>query len=143
MTAKITVLKRYCKKGEPGEVLQEAKLLAGLGMEGNLHQGGERQICLNTQEIRDWMDSLEEKGLCFKRFKENILIEGIPSGKLPHGIQLRVGEAVLQLNPNSKDCHDECRLYSQEVKCCLSECAVFAIVEFSGVVRVGDSVSFS
>jgi len=136
-TAKITALIRYNKKGEPGEVLEKVKLIAGLGMEGNLHQGGERQLCLLTAEIREWMDSCAEKGLCFRRFSENMLIEGLPDGVLPPSTRLQIGEAVLQVSESHKHCFTECRLVSESIRCRLSECAVFAVVECGGTVQVG------
>jgi len=138
LAAKITALIRYNKKGEPGEVLEEVELIAGLGMEGNMHQGGERQLCLLTAEVREWMDSCSEKGLCFRRFKENMLIEGLPDGVLRPGMLLQTGEAVLQVCESRKHCFTECWLVSHSIRCRLSECAIFAVVKHGGTVRVGD-----
>ena len=138
--AKITALIRYNKKGEPGEMLKEVELIAGLGMEGNMNQGGERQLCLLTAEIREWMDSHAEKGLCFRRFKENMLIEGLPDGVLLPGMRIQTGEAVLQVSESLKHCFAECQLASESIRCRLSECAVFAVVECGGTVRIADVV---
>ena len=137
----IAGLTRYAQKSGPGQELREAALLAGLGMEGNFHQGGERQLSLLTAEIRRWINSQAEKGLCFKRFKENILIEWTPGAALPAGARLRAGEAVLRTSDNLKRCHAECALFSRKIPCRLAGCAVFAVVEHSGSVRVGDKVS--
>ena len=140
MTAKITALNRYPQKNEPGEELREARLLTGLGMEGNLHQGGEKQLCLLTAEIREWIKAQAQKGLCFERFKENILIEGLPGGTITPGAKLRAGETILRVSKNRKRCHECCGLLSREIPCRLSGCAVFAAVERGGVIRVGDCV---
>ena len=139
MTAEIAALTRYRKKGDPGEALREAKLLTGLGMEGDFHQGGERQLCLLASEVRRWMDSQTEKGLCFGRFKENILITG--ALELSPGARLRAGEAVLRLSKSRKGCHSECVLFSRGIGCRLSGRAVFAVVERGGNIRVGDDIS--
>jgi len=141
LTANIAALTRYPAKGEPGEALREVKLLEDLGMERDFHQGSERQLCLRTAEVRRWMDAQPQKGICFGRFRENILIEGLPDGTLPPGVRLCVGEAILQISAERKRCHDDCKLFSQGVRCRLSECAVFAIVERGGVIQVGDGVS--
>ena len=140
MTANIVALTRFPQKGSPGEVLQEATLVEGLGMEGNFHQGGERQLCLLTAELREWIDTQPEQGLCFRRFKENLLLMGLPDGILPPGVRIQAGDAVLRMSEDLKRCHDECGLHSRGIYCRLSGSAVFAIVERGGVVRVGDCV---
>ena len=141
MTAKILALTRYSQIDKSGETLQEVKLLTGLGMEDDFHQGGKRQLCLLTAEIRQWMEGRVQKGLCFGRFKENILIQGMPEGNLAPDTGLRVGEAILWTDKRRKTCHSGCGLFLQGTRCLLSECAVFAAVARGGLVRIGDSVS--
>ena len=141
MAAKIKALARYRKKGGPEEPLQQARLLAGLGMESNFHQGGDRQLCLLTAEIRDWMSLQTQEGICFARLKENILIEGMPSTSLLPGVKICMGEAVLQISEARKRCHTGCSLRAQGMQCRLPESAVFAVVLQGGIVRAGDSVS--
>jgi len=136
----IAALTRYPQKGGPGEKLREALLIANLGMEGNFHQGGKRQLSLLTTEIRRWIDAQTEKGLCFGRFKENILIEWTPGAPLPAGALLRAGDAVLRTSNSLKRCFDECELFSRGIKCRLAGSAVFAVVLSGGSVQVGDGV---
>jgi len=138
LTVKIASLARYPQKGGPREVLQEAKLLAGLGMEGNFHRGGERQLCVLTAELREWMNAQPEQGVCIRRLKENLLLAGVPGGVLPPGAGIQIGEALLRVGVELKRCYDECGLYSRGVPCRLAGSAVFAVVERSGVVRAGD-----
>ena len=141
MISKITGLTRYCKKGEPGEILFEAKLVEGIGMESGRHMGGDRQISLLSAETRDWMDSQADPGLCFGKFRENIRVDGIVLNDVTDGSRLSVGEAVLRVNMGKKHCYDECGLLSKGSECRLSGGAVFAAVERGGVVRIGDFVS--
>jgi MOSC domain-containing protein YiiM len=143
MLAKITALTRYVKKGEPGQKLNEVKLLTGLGMEGSYQQGGERQLCLLTAEIREWMDLQSEKGLCFRRFKENILIEGLANGVLLPNTLLQTENVILRTSESRKHCFEECRFVSESIRCWLSECVVFATVEQGGTVKVGDYLRIS
>ena len=116
-------------------------LIKGIGVEGDFRQGGERQVSLLTAEARRWMEAQPEKGLCFRRFQENILIQGLPSEALEPGGLLSVGTAVLRTGMRGKQCFNECALFSRGVTCQLSRCAVFATVEQSGTVRIKDSVS--
>ena len=140
---KITALTRYRKKGEAGEPLCEMNLLEGLGVEGDFHQGGEKQVSLLSAEVRLWIDAQTEqakKGLCFVRFRENILIEGLPED-LKSGSLLRAGDIVLRISERGKRCHDECAFFSEGLPCRLSGSAAFAAVEQGGTIRIGDAVS--
>ena len=140
--AEIVGLTRYPKKGEPPEALSEMKLLEGRGVEGDFHLGSERQVSLLSAEARQWMEAQNEKGLCFERFRENILIEGMFLGDLKEGSLLSSGDAVLQISALGKHCHDECGLFSKGTPCRLSGCAAFAVVERDGTIRVGDYVVY-
>ena len=140
MNARIAGLKRYRKKGEEGESLTEAVLVEGVGMEGDIHQGGERQISLLPAETRRWMENQREKGLCFVRYRENILTEGLELGVLSEQDCLLVGDAVLRISKRNKQCFSDCTLYSQGTSCRLADSALFAVVEKSGTVRNGDPI---
>jgi len=131
---------RYPNKSGPGESLNRAELIAGQGMAGNFCQGGERQLCLLTGEIRGWMVEQVDPGLCFARFKENIRIDGLPGGLLPTGARLRVGGAILQVSQNRKHCHGDCPLFASRKDCRLAQTAVFAAVEKGGMVKTEDEV---
>jgi len=115
-------------------------LIKGLGVEGDFHQGGDRQVSLLGAEARAWMESQTKKGLCFERFKENMLIEGLSEEALKSGDLLLAGKAVLRISGAGKHCFKECVLFSEGQECLLSESALFAIVEESGYVRSGDYV---
>jgi len=129
---KIVGLTLFPKKNEPGINLYELNLIEGFGIEGDYHQGGEKQITIFSSETRRWIDSQTERGLCFDRFKENILIEGL---EITSGERLTIGNAVLRISSLTKPCFDECPLVSP---CRLAGRNVFAVVEKSGTIRVGD-----
>ncbi|MCL2517788.1 MAG: hypothetical protein FWF15_04415 [Oscillospiraceae bacterium] len=131
---KIVGLTLFQKKNEPGISVAELNLLEGFGIEGDFHWGGEKQVTLLSAETRRWLDSQTEQGLCFKRFKENILIEDL---EIKPCDRLIIGNAVLRISNLTKPCFDECPLVSP---CRLSGRAVFAVVEKSGTVRIGDTL---
>jgi len=141
LNAKIASLTRYTGKGAAGETLSEVNLLEGIGIEGDVHQGGERQISLLSADIRKWIDSCKEKGLCFKKFRENILIDGVNFKELTNNSRLSIGEAVLSISMGKKHCYDECDLRLSGLECRLTGNSVFAVVEHGGTVRVGDTVT--
>ena len=141
MGAEVVGLTRYLKKGEPGISLSEMNLLKGLGVEGDFHQGGERQVSLLSAEARHWMEIEPVQGLCFRRFRENILLEGLPMDSLEPGGLLSMGSAVLRISGRRKECFKECARFSKGLSCRLSRCALFAAVDQSGTVRIHDCVA--
>jgi cyclic pyranopterin phosphate synthase len=141
MDGNVIELTRYSTKGAPGEKLEKARLLEGLGMEGDFYaKGGERQISLLSVKSRNWMEAQHEKGLCFGRYKENILFDGISADVFRAGDRLKTGEAVLEISSLNKHCHDECPLFNKGQKCILSGQSLFAKVIQGGYVRTGDRI---
>ena len=127
-TAKIIGLTRYLQKGEPGERLDEMELIAGIGIRGDYHQGGEKQVSILAAPTQ----TQSEEGLCSGRFRENILISGLSLDS----DTIRIGSAVLALIKGGKRCFEGCPLKS----CHLSKGAVFAGVTQGGIIRIGDEV---
>ena len=143
---RIIKLTRYKAKGIPGETLESVRLLAGQGMEGDFHaQGGDRQLSLLCMETSRWMDGQAEKGLCFDRYKENILLDGIESADLVPGIRLKIGEAFLEISDKhkSKECFKECTLFNSGQNCLLAGQNLFAMVIRSGLVKTGDLIELN
>ncbi len=135
----------YSGKGLPGQAVKEAVLEENKGMKGDFHaQDGARQLSLFTVEGRAWLRQAVENnisGLCFKRFKENITLEGIDSASLSPGVYLRAGVCLLEISLEGKHCHDGCALFNADAQCLLAGQNIFAVVKEGGVARVGDAVS--
>ena len=140
MEGKIEKLRRYAGRGDEGELLEEMILTASEGIEGNYIQGGEKQVCLCTSEARNWMQEQTEKGLCFRRFNENILISGMDPEMLKLGTLIAAGDAVLKVTA-LKPCFDECILHSNNRYCMLSVSAKFLSVEKSGSIKADGTIS--
>jgi cyclic pyranopterin phosphate synthase len=139
MDSKAVRLKRAKVRGEATEQLDEMRLIEGVGIEGNHIQGGSKQVCLCTKQARDWMEQQTDKGLCFMRFDENILVDTPEVVKLAVGNRVAIGEGILTVTAN-KPCFDECTLHSTNRYCMLSESAVFLSVEVGTTIRIGDIV---
>jgi molybdopterin/thiamine biosynthesis adenylyltransferase len=136
-------LTRYAKRGEPGEKLEEAYLIEGLGFEGNYRSGekpdlatDKRQLSLLSPEERQWMEAQAEKGLCFTRYKENLLFDSLAG--LSSGDRLRLGEAVIEISDVDVRCFEACSLFDRGMNCILPERKLFAQVIKSGKVKIGD-----
>jgi len=115
----------------------------GIGIKGDYHSGTDRQISMLSAEVREWMDACPVKGLCFRRFCENILLEGELPSDWKSGHLLTSGEVVLRVNKTEKKCYSECALFSSGKPCRLSTGATYAKVEQSGVLKLGDNLASS
>lgn len=135
---KIKALFRYPEKKQPAVPEKELVLKEFLGIEGDHHaDGGERQISLVTAAEKEWMDRQEVKGFCFKKYKENILLDGVVLSNCKEGELLVCGDAVLELTGAIKSCHPElCRL-AEEGRCILAGSSRFAKVKCGGTIKQG------
>jgi MOSC domain-containing protein YiiM len=115
--------------------------VAGLGLAGDFHQGGERQLSLLSTATRAWLDMQTEPGLCFARFKENLLVEGLEEECLADGSSIQVGGSVLRIRTGQKYCHGECPLFLSGDACKLPESVLFAVVEQGGTIKTGDFIN--
>ena len=139
---KIVSLMRYPEKKAPAVVEKELILKQDFGIEGDHHaDGGERQISLLTLKEKEWMQNQEVKGFCFKKYKENILLDGIDLSNCKQGDLLKCEEVVLELTSSIKSCHPElCSLVS-EGNCILAGSSRFAKVNCGGTICVGMPVA--
>ena len=138
----IKELFRYPEKKMPG--VKESKVIVekSMGILGDHHaDGGERQISLVAVFEKEWMERQELKGFCFKKYKENILLDGIDLRKCHSGNLLKCGDAVLELTGEIKSCYPElCKLAEYKENCILAGSCRFAKVKVSGVIEAGMSV---
>jgi cyclic pyranopterin phosphate synthase len=73
-------------------------------------------------------------------FAENLTIAERDPSELPLGTRLSLGgSAVLVITQHGKECHDRCAIYAQAGDCVMPREGVFARVEATGSVAVGDS----
>jgi MOSC domain-containing protein YiiM len=140
LNARIVGITRYPAKGSPGVKLGEAELVAGLGLAGDHHQGGERPLSLLSTTTRAWLDKQTEPGLCFTRFKENLLVESLEEEDLADGSLVKVGGTILRIHTGQKYCHADCPLFSGGAACKLPESVLFASVERGATIKTGDFI---
>lgn len=139
---KICALYRFPEKRMPAVSEEELMLQEGSGIAGDCHaDGGTRQISLLTVEEQEWMRQQEIQGFCFRKFKENILLDGISLADCAPGDVLVCEEAQMELSAFVKRCQRElCRLAKEEVDCPFADSVRFAFVKKSGIIRNGMNV---
>ncbi len=129
-------------KGEAMTHVQEAKLVQGGGLEGDYHgKNGDGLIVIISQNLLDWMQGLNVKGLCFNRFKYNICL----SHSISHfqsGRAFGLGEAILKITAKNKKCFAKkqgCDVPSGTCK--LQTEVKFAEIYKGGMIAVNSSIT--
>lgn len=129
------------EKGGAPRQEEVLSLIAGRGIRGDLHaDGGPRQISMLQKEAADWMEEQEISGLCFKRYKANLRVDGLSPSLLLPGTRLQAGSAVIAVSEPAKACFPACVLLQSGKSCRLSEGGVFLIVEETGIIKKGDKI---
>ena len=141
-TGCIRALYRTEQKKAPAIEEETLMLTEQVGIEGDCHaNGGERQISLLTVEEKEWMEQQETEGFCFRKFKENILLDGISLKNCQAGDVLECGDAQIELSAFVKRCQWElCRLAKNDVDCPFADSVRFASVKKSGMIQKGMKV---
>ena len=140
---RVAALSRRPVKGAPAQALPALRLIAGGGIVGDVHfAAGDGSVSLLSGAVRAWMAEKGTPGLCFCKFRENLLLTGVDIPSLRPGDRLRLGEeAVLTVTAVGKSCYPGCALLETKTPCPLKSGAAFASVSQSGTVRVSDPVT--
>lgn len=144
MTGKITKLMRFPAKGQPGQEVGKAMCLAHLGMEGDrFAKGGETQMTAVDAAAAEWVRAHPDSGLCYKKFKANIEIEGLDFSCLTPGKKVTCGEAVLEISGEGKGCFPQCGLLQQKKLCPLKQGVIYLKVLQSGEITTNCPIIIS
>lgn len=115
--------------------LQRAKLLAGIGIEGDKNaKGGDRQLSFLPEHVRRGIDNGEVTGLCLPRFTENITYDG--EEILQVGVRYGIGDALVEISPERKKCFPECKNVMENKSCILMKYISYAKIISSGEISV-------
>ena len=129
------------RKGVPKEPVEESRLLAEHGLEGDAHAGTRRrQVSLLCQVSAD---KVRARGLDVGpgAFAENLLVGGLRPEDFPLGMRFRVGdEALLEVTQVGKECHHGCAIREATGDCVMPREGIFARVVKAGPVRPGHAV---
>jgi MOSC domain-containing protein YiiM len=113
-------------------------LIEKMGLEGNYHCGGSRQVSLVASEALEALSHLEGTGLCLEKYAANLITKDLDYSLLRPGDRLVAGSAVLELTEVGKPCHYECALFQQKSVCPLTTMSAFAVVVTGGRIQTGD-----
>lgn len=140
MQGKIIAVCTSANKGERKTNVGQARLLPGLGLEGDAHAGfAHRQVSLLAIES---IEKMRKAGLDVGPgdFAENITTEGLELVALPIGTSLKIGQTLLRVSQIGKECHTRCAIYYQAGDCVMPKEGIFAEVVTGGDIKVGDTI---
>jgi MOSC domain-containing protein YiiM len=140
MQGRIVAVSVSANKGERKSNVESARLLPGLGLEGDAHAGfGHRQVSLLALGS---IEKMRQAGLTVNPgdFAENITTVNICLVELPVGTRLKIGETLLEVSQIGKECHQRCAIYYQAGDCVMPKEGIFAVVLTGGTIHVGDNL---
>lgn len=126
-------------RGTPKRSVGAGCLRENYGLVGDAHAGSDKQLSLLALE--DIQKTCTEKKIEAGPgdFAENITTSGIDLVSLPIGTRLQLGEAIVEVTRIGKEKH-LVHTYNYKGVSILPQRGVFAKVERSGRVKVGDEV---
>ena len=143
MQGRIVSINSSLEKGVRKDSVSAAILVAGHGIEGDAHAGGERQISLLAQEsINKGIASGVE--LFSGDFGENITTKGIDLLSVRIGDRLLLaGDVILQISHIGKTCLTRCSIGQRLGECIMPREGIFAKVVRGGHITTGDAVEYT
>lgn len=129
------------RRGIPKTNVESARLIAGRGIEGDAHAGGNhRQVSLLAIES---IAKMKAKGLDVGpgAFAENITTEGVALAALQVGDLIEIGPCALVVTQIGKECHAPCEIGRAAGECVMPREGVFARVVVGGAIAPGDAIA--
>lgn len=137
----VELLQIQRERGLPFERVMSIELIINKGIAGDCHAlGGEKQIAIISKEAKYRLENQEIDGLCFQRFKENMVVEGIEFDLLKTGDVLTTKHVMIEITSYTKRCHKEC-LVRQKKVCTLKSQIIFGKVLQSGNIMLGENIA--
>jgi MOSC domain-containing protein YiiM len=140
----------------PKQPVEEAFLLAGIGVAGDAHAApGDRQVSLLMVESIERAKAVfgqRERGEVSDQgnpkvtlvpgiYAENLTTSGIELSALEIGDELRVGESIrLRVSKIGKECHTRCAVSRLVGDCVMPREGIFCEVLEGGSIRKGDTI---
>ncbi|MBW8384220.1 MAG: MOSC domain-containing protein [Youngiibacter sp.] len=128
-------------RGVPAESADEAVLVEGFGIEGDVFGGkAGREISLFDESSRLYRYEERKDGFCTVRFAENLLTRGVDYTSTACGTRLAIGETIIEITKSGKECHPECPVFEREGNCGMHLHGAYCKVVRGGSVHPGDQI---
>ena len=128
-------------KGQPPLPAASVQALKDQGLSGDRFcDGSDRQVSILSEDVSQWMAEQEVQGLCFRRYKGNLLISGEDISEWKKGDLLRCGQAELIVTDTKKECFADCPRQQAGLACRLPGGCAYARVSTGGQISQGDFI---
>jgi MOSC domain-containing protein YiiM len=123
-------------KGQKKTPVKSAVLMENYGIIYDAHAGSkDRQISfLSSEDIEDFIKKNKELKIAFGDFAENITTKGINFSEISIGIELFLGDAVIEITAKGKECLHPCEIFKQVGSCIMPEKGIFGKVLKGGLI---------
>ena len=145
------------RKRVPKRPVDEAQLVAGMGLAGDAHAApGDRQVSLlmleSIERARAAVEQRKREGAADGEepdaailvpgiYAENLTTGGIDLSALGIGDEVRVGKSIrLRVSKIGKECHAKCAIYNLVRDCVMPREGIFCEVLEGGSIRKGDKI---
>lgn len=129
------------EKEGPWQPIGKGYFKENFGLLGDIHsKGGSKQACILSEEGKEKLLPLIEKGLCTKKFHENIRIRNLDINKLEVGSKIILGDTIQEITEIGKSCYPECDILKEGITCSLAKGVIFTKILEEGNIKIGDIV---
>ena len=137
---KVTSL-QYFDEDKKGIKCDSLNFIQGHGIENDRHAGaGDKQVTIASVETLKEIGERPTGGLCFRRYRCNVTVDGFTNQGLEIGSKIRIGETELEVT-GFKECFpDTCGLAKSGGRCPIKASSVYAKITKGGTVKLGDEV---
>jgi MOSC domain-containing protein YiiM len=140
LEGRIIAVCRSEKKGTAKKPIEDGRLLADFGLEGDAH-GGDWHRQVSLLDHGQVLAFIKRGGqVTHGDFGENLVVEGINLKELPIGSTIKIGPALMAVTQIGKECHSHCQIYHKVGDCIMPREGIFAKVLQGGPVKAGDDV---
>lgn len=99
------------------------------------------KVSLYSNEIRSAVINRDIQGICMKRFKGDIVTNGLDYLEIEVDDMIKIGDLEIVVTQSGKPCHsNHCIAYNQDSKCIMQKGVIFGEVLVPGKVSVGDNI---
>ena len=128
-------------KGQPPLPVAAVQAISGQGLSGDRFcDGSDRQVSILSADVSEWMSGQEVQGMCFRRYKGNLLVSDENMSDWKVGDSLQAGRAELVVTETEKECFADCPRQKAGLSCRLPGGCAYARVSEGGWISVEDRI---
>lgn len=143
MAGEVVNITIFNKVNNTREKVEVALLKENKGLVGDIYAiGGERQISFFSEDGRNQIEKGNVKGLCTRRFYENITFKKLNLEKVKVGTLIRIGNSIIEISQIGKECFSNCILLKTDNFCPLRKDVFFGKVIKGGIIKNGDKIVY-